>query len=58
VLPHYLVESHLERSELVRIHVPKRSPSNTLYLATRASRRHHASIAEVHDTLMAAAADW
>lgn len=49
VVPDYL---RTRGDGLVLLHRPAEAPTNTLYLATRASRRHHTAVAAVHDHLV------
>jgi DNA-binding transcriptional LysR family regulator len=48
VLPDYIAAPALGDGSLVILERPDPAPTNQLYLATRASRRHHPSIAAVH----------
>jgi DNA-binding transcriptional LysR family regulator len=56
VLPDYIVAAALADGSMVLGDSPTEPPTNQLYLATRASRRHHPSIAAVHDALINALA--
>jgi DNA-binding transcriptional LysR family regulator len=54
VLPDYLVDNDLASGALALVHEPPTATTNTLFLAARASRRHHRAVAAVHDRLTAA----
>ena len=54
VLPDYLAAAGLNSGDIRLLHRPEMPTTNQLYLATRASRRHHPSIASVHDHLVGA----
>jgi DNA-binding transcriptional LysR family regulator len=55
VLPDYLIDS--DADDLAVVHKPTSPTTNTLHLATRASRRHHRAVAAVHDRLVGALAN-